>query len=61
MLLCRTGPLRCKPGKTSGWNLFAPRCAPLKASASAKISYALPGARGLPIFPGFARNCSADG
>jgi len=24
MLLCRTGPLRCKSGKTSGCNLFAP-------------------------------------
>jgi hypothetical protein len=44
MLLCRTGPLPCKSGKT--WAaIFLPLASPLIVTASVKICYALPRSR----------------
>ncbi|MCQ6958834.1 hypothetical protein [Mucilaginibacter aquariorum] len=43
-LLCRTEPLPCKPGRTTGWNLL-PYCVRSLPPASAKFPMPLPRTR----------------
>ncbi|MCQ6959391.1 hypothetical protein NPE20_15550 [Mucilaginibacter sp. JC4] len=59
-LLCRTMPLPCKPGKTTGWNLL-PHCVRSLALASAKFPMPLQPHKTTIVLPAFARSCFADG
>jgi hypothetical protein len=58
MLLCRTGPLPRKPGRTKGWNLL-PDCV-RSCPSFYKISYALATLKVTIVLPVFARSCFAD-